>query len=191
MCGARSYGRTPEGLSVSLPHWSDWRPIEIIAMVLGFILFWPIGLAILIAKIWQKKSAYAGDLPSFVSAQMQQKFQEKFKEKWEQKMRRHGLRRQDFYNWSFGDPRDRRGFGGPPWQWRSASTGNLAFDEWREAELARIEAERERLRAAEQEFTTFVENLRRAKDREEFERFMAERNAQPPQPDAPNPPPAS
>lgn len=184
MCGARSYGRTPDEVSMSFPAWSDWRPIEIIAMVLGFIVFWPIGLAILIAKIWQKKCAYAGDLPSFVSAQMQQKF----REKWEQKMCRHGLRRQDFYNWSVGE---RRGFGGPPWQWRSASTGNLAFDEWREAELARIEAERERLRAAEQEFATFVENLRRAKDREEFERFMAQRNTQPPQPDAPNPPPAS
>jgi hypothetical protein len=187
MCGARSYGQMPEGSSISLPYWSDWRPIEIVAMVLGFILFWPIGLAILIAKIWQKNRAYAGDLPGFVSAQMQQKFREKFREKWEQKMRRHGLRRQDFYNWSCGEG---RGFGGPPWQWRPASTGNLAFDEWREAELARIEAEREKLRAAEQEFSSFVENLRCAKDREEFERFLAQRNAQPPQSGAPNPPPA-
>ena len=99
-------------------------------------------------------------------------------------MRRHGLRRQDFYNWSAA----RAAASAPPWQWRPATTGNLAFDEWREAELARIEAEREKLRAAEQEFSSFVENLRRAKDREEFERFLAQRNAQPPQSGAPNPP---
>lgn len=183
----RSYGRAPGDASANIPTMADWKPIEIVAMVLGFILFWPIGLAILFAKIWQKKSAYAGDLPSFVSDKMQQKF----REKWEQKMGRHGfgMRRQDFYNWSSAC--ERRGFGGAPWQWKPGSTGNLAFDEWREAELARLEAEREKLRAAEQEFSTFVENLRRAKDREEFERFMNQRNAQPPQNGAPNPPPAS
>jgi hypothetical protein len=189
MCVTRSFDRAPNGASMGFPALHDWRPIEIVAMVLGFILYWPIGLAILIAKVWQKKHAYAGDLPSFVSAQMQQKFREKMQEKWERKMGRHGfggMRRQDFYNWSFGAC-DRRGAGGPPWQWKPSSTGNLAFDEWREAELARLEAEREKLRAAEQEFTTFAENLRRAKDREEFERFMAQRNTQPPQgaPDAP------
>lgn len=194
MCVTRSFDRAPNGASMGLPTLHDWRPIEIVAMVLGFILYWPIGLAILIAKVWQKKSAYAGDLPSFVQAKMQQKFQEKqqqFHEKWEQKMSRcgfGGLRRQDFTNWKFGDQNERRGFGSP-WQWK-ASTGNLAFDEWREAELARLEAEREKLRAAEQEFAGFVENLRRAKDREEFERFMTQRNTQPPQGGAPNPPPA-
>jgi Protein of unknown function (DUF2852) len=182
---SRSYGRASDAASIGIPTLADWRPIEIVAMVLGFIFFWPIGLAILFAKIWQKRSAYAGDLPSFIGAKMQQKF----REKWEQKMGRHGfgMRRQEFANWSFaGGCGDRRGFGGSPW--RSASTGNLAFDEWREAELVRLEAEREKLRAAEREFESFVENLRRAKDREEFERFMAQRNAQPPQNGAPNPP---
>ncbi|MEW6437426.1 MAG: DUF2852 domain-containing protein [Pseudomonadota bacterium] len=184
----RSYGRAGDA-SANIPTMADWKPIEIVAMVLGFILFWPIGLAILFAKIWQKKSAYAGDLPSFVSDKMQQKF----REKWEQKMGRHGfgMRRQDFYNWSFGPCGDRRGMARGRWQWKPDSTGNLAFDEWREAELARLEAEREKLRAAEQEFTTFAENLRRAKDREEFERFMNQRNSQPPQSDTPPPPPAS
>jgi hypothetical protein len=163
---------------------AGWKPIEIVAMVLGFILFWPIGLAILIAKIWQKESAYAGDLPSFVGTEVQ-----KIREKWEQKMGQHGfgMRRKDFYDWSFGDLRTQRG--GSPWQWKPSSTGNLAFDEWRQAELTRLEAEREKLRAAEQEFSTFVENLRRAKDREEFDRFMAQRNAQPPQPESPPPAP--
>lgn len=68
-----------------------------------------------------------------------------------------------------------------PWTWghRSgfgpASSGNLAFDEWKKAELARLEEERRKLQDAHNEFAAFVENIRRAKDREEFERFMNER----------------
>ncbi len=56
------------------------------------------------------------------------------------------------------------------------STGNSAFDEWRENELSRLEEERRKLEAAEREFTDYIESLRRAKDREEFERFMRDRN---------------
>ena len=40
------------------------------------------------------------------------------------------------------------------------------------AELARLEEERRKLEEAHREFAEFVENVRRAKDREEFERFM-------------------
>ena len=57
------------------------------------------------------------------------------------------------------------------------SSGNTAFDAWREGELARIEEERRKLEAAEREFTDYMESLRQAKDREEFERFMRERSA--------------
>jgi hypothetical protein len=57
----------------------------------------------------------------------------------------------------------------------SGSTGNRAFDEWRATELARLEEERKRLAAAEREFADYMENLRHAKDREEFERFMNQR----------------
>ena len=41
---------------------SRWSAFEIVAMVLGFIVFWPIGLAILAFKIWQRRSGYPGDL---------------------------------------------------------------------------------------------------------------------------------
>jgi hypothetical protein len=54
------------------------------------------------------------------------------------------------------------------------STGNRAFDEWRATELARLEEERQKLVAAEREFAEFMENLRHARDREEFQRFMVE-----------------
>ena len=51
------------------------------------------------------------------------------------------------------------------------STGNMAFDEYREATLKRLEDERV-------EFTKFVERLRHAKDKAEFDKFMSEQAAQ-------------
>lgn len=48
------------------------------------------------------------------------------------------------------------------------SSGNRAFDEYREATLRRLEDE-------QREFREFLDNLRHAKDRAEFDQFMAER----------------
>jgi hypothetical protein len=131
-----------------------WSFVELLAMVLGFIVFWPIGLAILAFKIWQRKSGYPGDLTT--AAQ----------DKWREA-------RSAFQggNWS-GPWSGPRSFGG-------RSTGNMAFDEWRAAEITRLEEERRKLEEAHREFAAFVENIRRAKDREEFERFMNERRSRP------------
>jgi hypothetical protein len=54
-------------------------------------------------------------------------------------------------------------------------TGNSAFDDYRRAELARLEEERRRLEEEAHAFASFVEELKRAKDREEFDAFMAKR----------------
>ena len=73
-------------------------------------------------------------------------------------------------SWSFACP----GGGFAARSWRSfGSSGNRAFDEWRAGELGRLEEERRKLVAAEREFAEFLEQLRRARDREEFYRFMA------------------
>ncbi len=58
------------------------------------------------------------------------------------------------------------------------STGNRAFHEWRATEHSRLDEERQKLIAAEREFAEFMENLRHAKDREEFERLMNEHRNQ-------------
>lgn len=55
------------------------------------------------------------------------------------------------------------------------STGNSAFDDWRDAELKRLDEERRKLDEARDEFEAHIRELRRARDREEFERFMRER----------------
>jgi len=54
-------------------------------------------------------------------------------------------------------------------------TGNAAFDDYRRTEIERLERERRRLDEEAREFRTFVEELKRAKDREEFDAYMARR----------------
>ena len=58
---------------------------------------------------------------------------------------------------------------------RHFSTGNVAFDDWRKAELDRIEEERRKLDEMREEFDEYLRELRRAKDQEEFDRFMRDR----------------
>ena len=54
---------------------------------------------------------------------------------------------------------------------RAGSTGNSAFDSYREETLQRLEQE-------EKEFRSFLRRLREAKDKAEFERFLNERSQQ-------------
>lgn len=63
---------------------------------------------------------------------------------------------------------ERHGFGfGPP------SSGNRAFDEYRTDTLRRLEEE-------QREFKEFLTRLRHAKDKEEFDAFMAQHRSRPP-----------
>jgi len=134
---------------------AHWRPYEVAAVVIGFFIFWPIGLALLLMKLWGKSFGYEGDLFSFAAEQ--------------------GAK----VKTAFGDVsrESGRGWAGPSFM---RSTGNVAFDEWREGELARLEEERRKLAEAEREFSEHISELRRAKDKEEFDSFMRARkgNAQ-------------
>jgi hypothetical protein len=51
---------------------------------------------------------------------------------------------------------------------RRASSGNAAFDAWRDAELSRLEAEA-------RDFAAFIERLREAEDAAIFARFLRDR----------------
>ena len=93
----------------------------IAATIVGFILFLPIGLGILIYMIWSGRMGCRG----------------KYRGRW----------------------RHRAQYG---------STGNAAFDAYREETLQRLEDER-------QAFEDFMERLRKAKDQAEFDQFMTER----------------
>ena len=62
-----------------------------------------------------------------------------------------------------------RGWGDRGWfSGRQRSSGNVAFDEYREETLKRLEDE-------QREFKSFLDRLRHAKDKVEFDQFMAER----------------
>jgi len=63
---------------------------------------------------------------------------------------------------------ERWGCGGSQTNYRAA-TGNRAFDEYRAETLRRLEEE-------QREFMEFLDRLRHAKDKAEFDEFMAERH---------------
>lgn len=58
-----------------------------------------------------------------------------------------------------------------PWNGAFWGSGNAAFDEHRADTLARLETE-------QKQFGEFVEKLRAAKDKSEFDQFMADQRAQ-------------
>ena len=121
------------------------KPIWIALMILGFMVYWPIGLLVLAYLIWGRRMgcwSYA--------------------------------RAGRWHN----DGKDRFHGAG---RWHGPASGNRAFDEYRDETLRRLEQE-------QREFVEFLERLRFAKDRAEFDQFMAERRTRPagpePQPQA-------
>jgi Protein of unknown function (DUF2852) len=125
-----------------------WHPLHIVAVVAGFMIWWPIGLA---ALAW------------FIGGG--QISRDKLRDGYERAKAEFG---------GFG--RDRRSYasaGGASW----SATGNAAFDDYRRETLNRLEEERRRIDEEGRAFGEFVANLRRARDKEEFDRFMADRNA--------------
>lgn len=149
----------------SASHAPRWTPIELVAMVMGFVVFWPIGLAILGWKIWQRRSGYPGDLRSFADERIDQ-----MKSMFPACAGRRGAMQPGDWagkRWGFAQ---HGGFGRP-------STGNRAFDDWKSAEMARLEEERRKLHEAEREFADYLAHLRQARDKDEFDRFVRERDA--------------
>ena len=115
-----------------------WTPATIALMVLGFIVFWPLGLAMLAYIIWgDRLDGFKRDVNRATDGVFA------------------GCRRASHR--------------------ASARTGNVAFDDWREAEFERLNEERRKLDEMREEFDAYARELRRAKDQEEFDRFMNSR----------------
>lgn len=88
--------------------------------------------------------------------------------------------------WGDRIPEIRRHFDGVKREWSGdrgcgprghARSGNSAFDDYRAAELKRLDEERRRLDEERRAFEQYVHDLRRARDKEEFDRFMSERDS--------------
>ncbi len=127
-----------------------WTAPDVALTVVGFIIHWEIGLAFLGLKLWQQASGYEGSVLAFA------------RDRWESLV---------------GMARGLLDGGKSSMPFAARSSGNKAFDAWRHAELARIEAERGKLRTAEREFNAYRDELLHAKDREDFDRFMQVRGS--------------
>ncbi len=101
----------------------------IAATVLGFIFFWPVGLALLAYMIWSKRM-FTGCRKSH--------------------HRGHGRMNRHAHRAAF------------------TSSGNTAFDAYKDETLRRLEEE-------QKNFENFLERLRESKDKAEFDQFMDER----------------
>ena len=91
----------------------------------------------------------------------------------------------DFSNWGSAKTSVNKAFDSANFTGGHAATGNSAFDEWRQAELKRLDEERRKLDEARKEFDEYVRELRRARDREEFESFRNSWNNRPDAGDTP------
>ncbi|MGX9146664.1 DUF2852 domain-containing protein [Mesorhizobium sp. 128a] len=122
-----------------------WTPATIALMVIGFMVFWPLGFAMLAYIIWgDRLDGFKRDVNRATDGIFA------------------GCRR--------GSDKAAR------WGHGSARTGNVAFDDWREKELERLAEERRKLDEMLSEFDDYARELRRAKDQDEFDRFMANRH---------------
>ena len=115
-------------------------------IVLGFMAWWPLGLVILAFTIWSGRMGCGHHGGHW----------EHQHERWQHKMERM-QRKMDWMR--------SRMSGGP---WTPPSSGNRAFDDYRTETLKRLEEE-------QREFRDFLERLRFAKDKTEFDQFMAAR----------------
>ncbi len=79
----------------------------------------------------------------------------------------------DLSNWGKAKRSARKAAGQFSWSSsRTQGSGNMAFDEWRKAEIERLEEERRKLEEAREAFEQHMKDLRMARDREEFENFQ-------------------
>jgi hypothetical protein len=124
--------------------------------VLGFFVFWPLGLATLAFLFWSGRMGCGMGGADRYEHRMN-RLQSKMERLKERMSGREG------------------GFGGG-WG-RGPSSGNRAFDEYRQETLRRLEDE-------QKEFQDFLGRLRMARDKAEFDQFMADRRGSGPEPQA-------
>jgi hypothetical protein len=127
------------------------KPAWIGLTILSFMLWWPLGLVVLGFLIGSGRMAcWAQGGGSRWQRRM---------ERMQQRMSRMQAAAE---RWGYGGDRTRARY----------ATGNRAFDEYRAETLRRLEDE-------QREFMEFLDRLRHAKDKTEFDEFMAERRHRP------------
>ena len=147
------------------------KPAWIAVMIVSFVLCWPAGFAVLGYMIGSGRMGH---------------WSPDHGDRWQRRMARMQRRMQEHAARWCGPQAGN--FARGPWTGRAwtggngGGSGNSAFDEYRNETLRRLEEE-------ERQFKEFLNRLRQAKDKAEFDQFMAEmRNHRPegpmPQPEA-------
>jgi hypothetical protein len=153
----------PLAILMVLGFWV-WWPLGLLALafMVGGHLLWPLGIAFIAFIIWSQK----------MSCWSHNGWNHNGMTRWDNKMQRmqdkmdrvrSKMESMRGFNWGGG------GWGGPP------SSGNRAFDDYRAETLKRLEDE-------QREFRDFLDRLRFAKDKTEFDQFMSERRNHTPDP---------
>jgi Protein of unknown function (DUF2852) len=129
-----SSSAAPRGITTWFSRSEAWldergKKAWIAAMVVSFIIFWPVGLALLAYMIWSKRMF----------------------------SRSHCSHRRDRHSHQMSYPK------------AYSSSGNTAFDSYKAEMLRRLENE-------QTAFETFLQRLREAKDKSEFDTFMEDRS---------------
>jgi Protein of unknown function (DUF2852) len=135
--------------------------MAVILLILGFMWWWPLGLVILAILIasgrlgcWHRPM-FAGSGPMGCWNHGMSR--------WENKMQRM-QEKMERVRAKMDTVRGGNMWGAPP------SSGNRAFDDYRTETLKRLEDE-------QREFRDFLDRLRFAKDKTEFDQFMADRRS--------------
>lgn len=125
------------------------KPAWIVAMVLGFVIWWPIGLGLLAFLLWSGRMSCGNG-----------RYGTEMRDRWA-RFRRFGCSHRG----------SSQNYGGGP-----GYSGNAAFEDYKAETLRRLEDE-------QKEFLDFLYRLRSAKDKAEFDQFMAERRSSRPAPE--------
>ena len=137
----------PLAMARNVEAWLDarGRPAWIVAMIIGFVFVWPVGLGLLAYMIWSKRM-----------------FNRSYGEGRDTNRDANRGPLASHYGSQWGGKCGHRHMGG------FRSSGNSAFDAYKEETLRRLAEEQEA-------FQSFLQRLRDAKDKTEFDAFMADR----------------
>ncbi len=160
-------------IAAKLDEWGKGAWIAV--MIAAFVVFWPAGLALLAYLIWSGRMGYRH---CYWDGRTEDEFRQR-RDEMRKEWRQHREEWKEMRRSWRQSMRD---------HWRSyqrsaESSGNAAFDEYKAETLKRLEEEQD-------EFSSFLDNLRKARDKAEFDQFMQSRRAAATKPEpAPEPSP--
>lgn len=161
-----SWARRHDRSEMGERYRSVWTPFGIGMMVLGYIVFWPLGLVL---TLWMVSGRHVAELPRAIGQTVSGWFPRRDGEAaggWSEKA------------WS-EKAWSHEGFS------RSRSSGNTVFDDYQQTQYDRISDIKREIKDTWHRFRDFRRDEQRRQERDEFDRFM-QGGSDEPQRDAPD-----